>query len=220
MRSLFSFLLAQVWASAGLACDRPVCAVAPEDLQLARVVTFDNIPSSFGIGRKIDGILEQDGVRFGERFVGQSFSNEAGFDRVTGAARAPLTLLPGAPNETLGILRLMRTSVLQGHGPTQYPRADAVGEGAIAVAFDTDQSAIALDIRGGEMGHATLSFLRRDGSTIDTHRIGPLGEASYAFQRNPDTQDIAGLVLTNDDPEGIALDNLRFDQIQILGLLQ
>ncbi|MEQ9693378.1 hypothetical protein [Shimia sp. SDUM112013] len=220
MRSLFAFGLILLLAPAAVACQRPVCAVPPEDLDLARVITFDDMPSSFGIGRQIEGILEQEGVRFGERFLGQVFVNMDGFDDVSGPARAPLTLLAGAPNETLGILRLMRTSVLQGHGPTQYPRADAVGEGAIAVAFDHEQGAVALDIRGGEMGFATLTFLARDGTPLDSHRIGPLGEASYGFLRAGGQRDIAGLVITNRDPEGIALDNLRFDRIAVLGLLQ
>lgn len=192
----------------------------PESLSLSRHVTFDDLPSSFGIGRQITGILEQNGVRFGERFAGQPLESDGDFDVVSGPARAPLTLLPGAPGETLGILRLMRTSVLQGHGPRGYPRTEAVGEGAVAVIFDNDQSALSLDIRGGEQGIATLSFLSRDGRVIDTHVIGPLSETSHGFQRPDNQTDIAGLILTNKDPQGIALDNLRFDKPAILGLLR
>jgi len=204
-------------ASQTQVCARPVCMVDAQDLYLARHITFDDLPSGFGVGRQIDGILEQSGVRFGERFVGQALLQDRDFDVVSGPASAPLTLLPGAPGQTLGILRLMRTSVLQGHGPRGYPRAEAVGEGAIAVIFDFDQSGLALDIRGGEHGAATLMFLARDGRVIDRHILGPLSETSFGFVRNGDASDIAGLLLTNTDPEGIALDNLKFDKSLVLG---
>ncbi|WP_299354596.1 hypothetical protein [uncultured Shimia sp.] len=219
MRSLFAFCLTVVTALPAWACERPVCPVPAESLILSRHITFDDLPSSFGIGRKIDGILEQNGVQFGERFVGQPLEAEGDFDVVPGPASAPLTLLPGAPGQALGILRLMRTSVLQGHGPRGFPKTEAVGEGAIAMIFDYDQSAIALDIRGGEQGHATLRFLSRDGRILDTHRIGPLSESTHGFLRSDEQTDIAGLLLTNNDPEGIALDNLKFDKAAILSLL-
>lgn len=220
MRSLFLFCLTCLIALPAFACERPVCAVPPDSLILARHITFDDLPSGFGIGRKIDGILEQNGARFGERFAGQPLEADGDFDVVPGPAQAPLTLVAGAPGEALGVLRLMRTSVLQGHGPRGYPRTEAVGEGAIAIIFDHDQSAIALDIRGGEQGTATLGFLSRDGQVIDTHVIGPLSETSHGFLRRDDLRDIAGLILTNKDPEGIALDNLRFDKSAVLGFLR
>lgn len=220
MRSFFALCFSLLTALPALACDRAVCSVPADSLMLSRHITFDDLPSGFGVGRKIDGILEQNGARFGERFAGQPLESDGDFDVVPGPARAPLTLVPGAPGEALGILRLMRTSVLQGHGPRGFPKTEAVGEGAIAVIFDYDQSAIALDIRGGEQGMATLSFLARDGRVIDTHVIGPLSESSHGFLRADEQTDIAGLILTNKDPEGIALDNLRFDKAAILSLLQ
>ncbi|SHI78539.1 hypothetical protein SAMN05444000_10356 [Shimia gijangensis] len=220
MRSLFAFCLTVSTALPVWACERPVCLVEADSLHLARHVTFDDLPSGFGVGRQIEGILDQNGVRFGERFSGQSLTVQGDFDGVEGTASAPLTLLPGAPGETLGILRLMRTSVLQGHGPRGFPRAEAVGEGAIAAIFDYDQSAISLDIRGGELGEATVTFLSRDGQKIDTHTLGPLSETSHGFLRQHRKSDIAGILITNTDPEGIALDNLRFDQSAILGWLR
>lgn len=216
MRSLLFLFLTALPA---LACERPVCIVPPDQMLLARQITFDDLPSGFGVGRQIPGILEQNGARFGERFAGQSLMQNGVFDAVQGPATAPLTLLPGAPGETLGILRLMRTSVLQGHGPVGFPRAEAVGEGAIAVIFDYDQSGLALDIRGGEMGQATVSFFARDGQVIDSHVLGPLSETTHGFERRGDLRDIAGLLVTNTDPEGIALDNLKFDKSAVLGLL-
>ncbi len=202
-----------------LACDTPICEVDPETLRLSRHITFDDQPSSFGVGREIDGLLQQPGATFGERFAGQILTPRGDFDRVTGQPLAPLTILPGDKGQTLGILRLMRTSVLQGHGPRGFPSTQAVGEGAVAVLFDHDQSALALDIRGGEQGLATLIFLRRDGTEIHRLSLGPLSETSHGFLRQNGISDIAGLIVTNSDPEGIALDNLRFDRDPVIGLV-
>ena len=212
-------LAASLAALPAAACETPVCLVGADTLSLARVITFDDQPSSFGVGRQIDGLLIQPGVSFGERFAGQTLSREGNFDRVGGTARTPLTLLPGAPGQTLGILRLMATSVLHGHGPEGFPKPEATGEGAIAVLFENDQSALAFDIRGGELGEARVTFLRRDGRPIHTLRLGPLAGASYGFQRLDDIADIAGLVIENSDPEGIAMDNLRFERNATLSLL-
>ncbi|MEP2533991.1 hypothetical protein [Shimia sp.] len=206
-------------ATAAAACDAPVCVVDAETLSLSRTITFDDQPSSFGVGRQVEKVLVQPGVSFGERFAGQDLTREGNFDRVGGTALAPLTVLPGAPGETLGILRLMATSVLHGHGPEGFPKAEATGEGAIAVLFENDQSAVAFDIRGGEQGVAIVTFLRRDGTGIHNLTLGPLSEATYGFQRANDTADIAGLIIENADPEGIALDNLRFERNAMLSLL-
>ncbi|PSL21765.1 hypothetical protein [Shimia abyssi] len=219
MRALIAPFLS-LFATAAIACDTPVCVVDAETLALARTITFDDQPTSFGVGRQVEHVLVQPGVSFGERFLGQTLSREGTYDRITGQAVGPLTILPGAPGETLGILRLMATSVLHGHGPEGFPNPEATGEGAIAVLFEHDQSALAFDIRGGEKGHATVAFLRRDGTHIHTLRLGPLSEMTYGFQRIDDIPDIAGLIIENADPEGIALDNLRFERNAVLSLLR
>jgi hypothetical protein len=217
MRALITALA--FLAPPAFACDAPVCEVPPETLHLSRHITFDDQPSSFGVGREIGGLLQQPGATFGERFAGQILAPQGDFDHFIGQPHAPLTILSGDKGQTLGILRLMRTSVLQGHGPRGYPRSEAVGEGAVAVLFDHDQSALSLDIRGGEQGHATLIFLRRDGTEIHRLTLGPLSETSHGFLRQHGVSDIAGLIVTNSDPEGIALDNLRFDRDPVIGFL-
>ena len=206
-------------AAPAAACDAPVCVVDPDSLNLPRVITFDDLPSSFGPGRQVETVLVQDGAQFGERFAGQVAMADGNFDRIKGEAAAPLTVLPGAPGQTLGVLRLMATSVLHGHGPAGFPKHEAAGEGAIAFVFDHDQSALALDIRGGEQGEAMLTFLARDGRRIHSLTLGPLSEQSYGFQRSDDLPDIAGVLIENADPEGIALDNIRFRDDLVIGML-
>lgn len=213
-----SFMAAAPAPAAGSdACAAPVCLVSRDHLALAHVITFDDIQSGFGIGHPIDTLLIRPGARFGERFSGQTLTPEGDFDRVSGAALSPLTAIPGAPGATLGALRLGPTIVLQGNGPRAFPRTEAVGEGAIAVEFDNDQAALAFDLRGGEAGSLEVTFLRRDGSEIARLVLSPLHEESYGFARQGNISDIAGILITNTDPQGVAIDNVAFDKGQLTG---
>lgn len=196
---------------AAQACETAICMVRYSTLDLARLITFDDLASAPGPGRKVDDVLILPGARFGERFAGQTRSAAGDFDLIGGVANAPLTAIGGGVGETLGIKRLPDTTVLHGHGPRRFPARDAIGEGAIAVLFDHDQSALGFHLRGGEAGFATVMFLRRDGSLIQSFRLGPLGEDRFGFARADDLSDIAGFVLYNADPEGLAIDNLIFD---------
>jgi hypothetical protein len=198
-------------------CGMPVCVVARDSLGLAHVITFDDVQSSLGLGRPIDELLIRPGARFGERFAGQVIEADGNYDRISGVALSPLTAIPGGPGETLGAMRLPGTTVLHGHGPARFPRVEAVGEGAIAIEFDHDQAAFAFDLRGGERGTMTVIFLRRDGSEITSLRLSNLGEERYGFARSSGIADIAGIVILNDDPQGIAIDNLAFDKGQLTG---
>jgi hypothetical protein len=100
--------------------------------------------------------------------------------------------------------------VLNGYGSAGFPRREAQGEGAIAILFDEDQSALSFELRGGEAGRAQASFYARDGSTIGQVLIEPTGEFAVGFFRARGLRDIAGVILTNTDPQGIAIDTLRF----------
>jgi hypothetical protein len=88
----------------------------------------------------------------------------------------------------------------------------AQGEGVIAVLYERDQAAIAFDVRCGKNGSTQVQFLRRGGSVIAQSTVRQLGEYAVGFHRQDDVPDIAGFVLMNTDPQGLAIDNIRFDQ--------
>lgn len=200
-----------------LACDAPVCLVDPNQLNLLEVITFEDVPSGWDPGHRIDETLSLPGASFAERFVGQALGTKGDFDTVSGSAISPLTLLPGAPGETLSIIRLMDSNMLNGFGPAGFPSARAQGEGAIAVMFDDDQPAFSFQIIGGESGSATVQFLRRDGSVIHALDVDDLAKEELGFQRAGNEPDIAGFVITNTDPQGLAIDNLRFGLPRLSG---
>ncbi len=209
MRHLAALLLACAPMTA-VACAMPVCLVNPDSLSLTQVITFDDIRSGSGPGYKVDDILPLEGATFGERFEGQSVIPQGSHDQITGTAFGPLTMMPGLAGQNLSVVHFYGNTVLNGYGSAGFPKREAQGEGAIAVLFDIDQSALAFDLRGGEDGAALVSFHRRDGSFIGQVPVQPTGEFSVGFLRNNGTADIAGFVITNTDPQGLAIDTLRF----------
>lgn len=209
MTRLAALLLAFA-PGAALACGAPVCLVDPDSLALPQIITFDDIRSGGGPGHNLDDILPLNGATFGERFAGQSVAAQGPHDQITGSAFAPLTMMPGAAGQNLSVVHFRGNAVLNGYGSAGFPKREAQGEGAIAVLFDTDQSALAFDLRGGEDGAAIVSFHRRDGSLIAQVPVQPTGEFTVGFLRSSGSADIAGFIVTNTDPQGLAIDTLRF----------
>ena len=209
MKQLVALLLAMAPAAA-YACSAPVCLVNPDELSLTKVITFDDVRSGAGPGRNVDDILPLPGATFGERFAGQSVNTNGAHDQITGQAFSPLTMMPGAEGQNLSVVHFSGNTVINGYGAAGFPKRDGQGEGAIAVLFDNDQSALAFDLRGGEAGSALVSFHRRDGTLIGQVPVEPTGEFSVGFLRSTGEADIAGIIVTNSDPQGIAIDTLRF----------
>ena len=195
------------------ACGAPVCLVDPDSLSFTQVITFEDVRSGAGPGYLIDEVLPLPGATFGERFAGQSISAQGTHDQVTGTAFAPLTMLPGDDGQNLSLVSYGGNTFLNGYGVKGFPKRDAQGEGAIAVLFDEDQSALAFELRGGESGVAFVSFHKRDGTSLGQVPVDPTGEFSVGFIRSDGRSDIAGFVLTNKDPQGMAFDTLRFGKI-------
>lgn len=212
MRHLAALFLA-CFPVVALACGAPVCLVDPDSLSLPRVITFEDTRSGAGPGFKVDDVLPLNGATFGERFAGQSVASVGTHDEIIGTAFGPLTMMPGAEGRNLSVVHFFGTTVLNGYGEAGYPRREAQGEGAIAVLFDTDQSALAFDLRGGEDGTAMVRFHRRDGSMIGQVPVEPTGEFAVGFLRSTGAADIAGFIITNTDPQGLAIDTLRFGKI-------
>lgn len=193
-----------------LACDNPVCLVDPDALILPKTIDFDDLAAGWGPGIEVKDVLTLQGASFGEHFAGQNVRTRESFDQVTGPAFSPLTLMPGAAGENLSVVHFSGNAVINGWGAAGFPKREAQGEGAIAVLFDEDQSALAFDLRGGEAGAAQVIFLNRDGDLLGSVDVQPTGEFAVGFIRRKGAEDIAGVVITNTDPQGLAIDTLRF----------
>lgn len=197
-------------ASRTVACETEVCLVDPDSLLLPHIITFDDTRSSSGPGYLVKDILVMPGAIFGERFAGQSVTSRGDHDQITGAALPPLTIVPGGPGQNLSVVFFDGNNVLNGYGAAGFPKRHAQGEGAIAFLFDEDQSALAFQLRGGEAGTAQVSFLMRDGRVLTRLALPPAAEHAFGFIRRSGAADIAGVLIVNDDPQGLAIDNLKF----------
>lgn len=169
----------------------------------------------FGGSGVLDGIQTFGAAKFGERFSGQLLGSDGDFDTLGGSPSKPLTLLAGAAGQNL----VYSNAGLAGMGKAGVdvngnPLANAVGEGAISVLFDGDQSEVGFQVLGGSNGSKlVLDFFRFDGSLIQSITLTDLfGQvALFGFQRDGGVKDIAGVSIWNSDVGGLAIDNLAFD---------
>ena len=178
---------------------------------------FNDVAGGSAPGTNYDGILESGGTDFAERFVGQTLSFSGNFDVLSGNPTGPLTLQVGAPNKNINVFTFPGSNVLTGLGPTGYPDFNSIGEGSFALLFDFDQSEVGIRIVGGNSGTATINFFKRDATLIQTIVVNTPGNTLHGFKRAGGTNDIAGFSVHNNDPGGIAYDDLKYDVPGVLG---
>ena len=178
-----------------------------------------------------NGLVQGNGLAFGERFAGQQLSSQtvsfptvggsSRFDVLSGSPTPSLTLLAGNANQNLwiGDAGLPSGFMIVGCGPAGSGFGPGgAGHGSIAVLFDEDQSQLGFSIGGQNDSIGVVSFFRRDGSLIGTVNIDlpnlqPSGvppELSFGFLRDGGVADIAGMSFTNVDPMGVGMDNFIF----------
>ena len=195
--------------------------------ELTSRIDFETYPRIPSPGDPLDGVAVHDGASFAERFRGQVITQEAGFDVLRLPPAAPLSLEAGAPGQNLAVVYLFfMSNQLKGMAPPGFPRHEAGGEGAVAVLFDRDQSALGFRVTSEPRpddatvpkGRMQVAFYRRDGSLIDRLEVVLEWElAGYGFRRADEVADIAGIAITNRDPAGVAIDDVIFDRDLVLG---
>ena len=185
-------------------------------------ITFESLPSRSEPGLNFDAPMRLGRTWLGRNFAGQSTEKIDGFDRVSGSPSAPLVVRPGPPGKNLSVAyhQGFDSNALFPVGPAGFPALAARGEGAIAILFDQGQRAVAVKVHsdyvtplGGAPapGHVTLLLYTRQGTLIDRHD-SPLdpGITKIGLRRTNGLPDIAGVVVLNDDPGGIAIDDILY----------
>lgn len=178
-----------------------------------------------------NGLVQGNGLAFGERFAGQQLSSQTvffpavgssgQFDALSGSPTSPLTLLAGNADQNLwiGNVGLSGGFMMAGCGPAGSAFGPGGnGYGSVALLFDEDQSQLGFQIIGQNGSIGVVSFFRRDGSLIETVNIdlaglqtgGLVPELSFGFLRDGGVADIAGMSFTNVDLAGVAMDNFIF----------
>jgi hypothetical protein len=191
----------------------------------SEVVTFNEVDTKFDIinpsavGTSFDGILISGGVAFGEHFSGQTLSTSGNFDVPSGTPTGPLALQAGAPGENLypatyraiSLQPLQRDNGLLGLGKLGESSTAGIGEGAISILFSTDQSQFGVQLLGLDGGNTYFEFFRNDGSLIQSFTERVSNKSYLGFFRDGGIKDIRGVTIWNDDPNGMAIDNIKHD---------
>ena len=214
MKLLAMSILSLACASAMAA---PVNQVSYASLAGTEIVNFDDIAGGGVPGTNYDSVVVSHGVGLGERFVGQTLSYLGDSDKLSGAPSGALTLMAGAPGQNLNVFFYNTSNVLTGLGHLGFPDFNAIGEGAFALTFSSDQSEFGFQLVGGNGGNAFIDFFRADGSLIDSITVGGLGDAYYGFSRDGGVKDIRGISIWNTDSGGVGFDNLKHDVKSVVG---
>lgn len=198
-----------------------VSQVDPGTLSTNVVEDFESLVGGPNPGTNYDNIISMSGISFGEMFAGQTLGFNGLYDVITGSPSGPLTLVAGLPNQNLHIISAGGSNVLDGLGASGWPNQSAIGEGAVAVLFDQDQYEFGLTLAGVGPGSSVVDFqfYARDGTLLDTISLNPTASGAMAFRRTGSVTDLAGVVITNVDPGGLAFDNFRFYQVPTPGSL-
>ena len=226
-RRIFACCLAGLAALAslpGAALAEPALLPAPYaqlEHELDARIDFETLPRRAEPGINLDAPMRDGGAWLGERLAGQRVSGPV-HDRLAGTPALPLSVRAGAPGASLSLAyhRGFGSTALFALGPAGFPALKARGEGAVAVLFDHGQRAIGLRIHSDypsllgqarPQGTVTLTFYRADGHILgQIHRRLSGGVNELGFRRAGDIADIAAFTLANDDPGGIALDDILY----------
>ncbi len=189
-----------------------IATMSPDSLSCEAFIGFELLPGGPPPGTNYDELIVVQGAGFGEHFDGQIVVIDGDHDVLTELPVGPLVLMAGPPEENLVIAydNSWHSQIVGGLGFWRWPSFTAIGEGAIAVLFDVDQSMIGFDIMGGNQGNAWVNFFKRDGTHLDTFTLTDLDERTVAFRRIGGVADIGGISIHNDDPGGIGFDNFCY----------
>lgn len=228
-------LFAPVAAGAQALIPVPYKALAQ---QMPGTIGFETLPMRAEPGVALDHPFAVPGARIGVRFAGQTPAvhvTRAGHrfdDLAQRRASAPLQLVADPPGQGLAFARHRGFGSVAAFplGPDGFGARSGRGEGSLAVLFDADQPGIGLAVhsdyadplgaRAAPPGAVQVIALNRDGAVIGVQvvRLAP-GITLIAVQRGDGQRDIAGFVLLNTDPGGIAVDDILVARAPLLGLL-
>lgn len=229
---MFRFVLLCLFWAQPLWADIVVVPYADLRPKLSSTITFETLPQSPEPGFNLDHPLRSAGAWVGEHFAGQSMTQAMAENGTAHDALAhpfghrPLTIQPGAPRRNLSVAfhRGFGSNAILPLGPDGFDAVSGRGEGALAVVFDNDQQAVGFRVHtdyaaplGGTRprGTLTVNFFTRQGYVLDEYVFEPgtgISEFGFRVAQGPL---IAGMILTNTDPGGIAIDDILF-QIDLM----
>ncbi|MEO1541111.1 MAG: hypothetical protein AAFU59_12035 [Pseudomonadota bacterium] len=213
-RFLPVFLAAALAASASSAAS--IVPVAYADLTDTVQIDLSPLNAPAVPGATFDSVIDLDGIKIAERFAGQVLGQTGTFDTISGTPTGPLTLVAGAPGANVTVVDL-GIDVIVGSGPSGFPNIDAFGEGALSFLFDEDTSRFGFRVAGAGgagavPGTLKAEFFSRDGTLLGAIEDTLVDGARLGFATVSGMATIAGVTITNADPEGIGLLDILYDR--------
>ncbi|MDX5401898.1 MAG: hypothetical protein LPK02_05950 [Rhodobacterales bacterium] len=212
---------------------RPYAALQQE---LDRIEGFEGWPARAEPGHLLRAPHRGDGIAIASHFTGQTpailtLRDGGSYDSLSEArAQAPLRLEVGPPGQGIAIARHrgFGSNAVFPVGPRGFDRIDGRGEGSLAILFDDDQRAVGLLVhadyadplgtRPATRGTVEVIVLDRAGRVL-ARPVTPVSEGVTAlgYQTASGAPLIAGLVLLNTDPGGIAVDDILYARAGLMG---
>jgi hypothetical protein len=217
MSRLFGAVFAGVFTTiSSITIASPINQMDYFSLTGTALIDFEGTSGGTDPGTNYDGVIDLNVVKFAERFVGQVLSTSGSSDVLSDSPVGGLSLQVGLPDHNLNIItNALDDNVINGLGPLGFPNSGGIGEGAIAILFDNDQSEFGFRLIGGGLGSAQVEFWKRDGSLIDAITLLNLRTEYFGFSREGGIQDIAGISIWNTDLGGIGLDDIKFNVVPV-----
>ena len=223
---LFALSTAPLWAE--------VQPVPYADLQreLSSTITFETLPQRPEPGFNLDHPVRVSGAWLGEHFAGQSIRDLPATMGTPHDAlghpfgHRPLAIRPGKQGQNLSVAyhRGFGSNAVLPLGPLGFRQISGRGEGALAILFDSDQWAFGFRLHtdyarplgnATERGEIRVYTFTRQGYPLDQATIYPpegISEHGFSVTEGPL---VGGILITNSDPGGVALDDILF-QIDLM----
>lgn len=211
-----------------------IAPVPYADLQreLSNTITFETLPQRPEPGFNLDHPIRVSGAWLGEHFAGQSLRDLPAKTGVPHDAlghpfgHRPLAIRPGKQGQNLSVAfhRGFDSNAVLPLGPQGFHRISGRGEGALAILFDSDQWAFGFRLHtdyarplgnASDRGEIHVHTFTRQGYPLDQTVISPPDGISEHGFRVTDGPLIGGILITNSDPGGVALDDILF-QIDLM----
>ena len=231
--SLAGVTLPQVQARADTIIPRPYAVLMQE---LDRIEGFEAWPRRAEPGHLLSAPHRGDGITVASHFTGQTPAiltrRDGGpFDSLTQPrAQAPLRLETGPPGQGIAVAlhRGFASNAVFPIGPAGFDQIEGRGEGMLAILFDHDQRATGLLIhsdyadplgaRPAPRGTVEVIVLDRAGQVL-ARPVTALaqGITALGYATADGAPLIAGLVVLNTDPGGIAVDDILYERAAMMG---
>lgn len=238
MRLATLFLCSLLWAFSGAmhAGEVQITFVPYAELrkELDARIDFDGFQAGPEPGLELERMVAGAGATLSAYLAGQRLGQTVlpevwGGGRHSALAPGSILDLPLSPagKGTLVIAehRGFGSNALFPVGPDGAANMSGRGEGVLSILFEVDQNAIGLRVHSDypdplgsrpPPGMVTIYFFNRSGALIDT-QTAVLDRGITELGYHAVNGSIAAVVITNTDPGGIAIDDILFQLIALIG---